>query len=409
MASWLQMMFLPPSSGSPRRRRSGSPHPLLRFYVSRLYKANFEGTPRKRTIEWESNIHSTHDDRESFMADSIGKKNLRVTQIAEIAGVSASTVSKVINRRSDVSDETRQRIETILEDIGYERKDVGNRRVAHVIDVVISHIDSSGTLELIRGASRYADDLGVDVVMHETKPKGRYELFRRIMERNPLGVILMLTDMTDEERQLFSDNGIPYVVFDLPKGAGDEYLSVGVDNWTGGLMAGRYLTDMGHRRIGVVTGPNDSEASCARLEGFKMALRAANIEVNDDLIRECDYMPKTAHHAALEMLSLDEPPTAIFALNDLMAVGVYQAASKCHIIIPDQLSVVGFDDVFPSRFLGPALTTVRQPFDIMMCKAMDLVYGYRDVNYESVPRDRQRRVILSPELIVRDSVAALSQ
>ncbi len=137
--------------------------------------------------------------------------------------------------------------------------------------------------------------------------------------------------------------------------------SVGATNWSGGVAATRHLLGLGHRRIGVITGPEEILCSRARLDGYRAAMDAAGAPIDPALIRFGDFHVQSGVERARSMLGLPDPPTAIFAANDLMALGVYQAAREARLQIPEDLSVVGFDDLPVAGWVSPPLTTVRQP------------------------------------------------
>jgi len=169
------------------------------------------------------------------------------------------------------------------------------------------------------------------------------------------------SDLSAEQRSQLSAREIPLLALDPTGVPGDDVPSVGATNWSGGLSATRHLLDLGHRRIAAITGPSWAMSSRARLDGYRTALETAGIPVDPTLVRQGSYeLSDGARHAA-DLLRLADPPTAIFAFNDGMAIGVYHAASEAGRRIPDDLSVVGFDDFPPAQWLAPPMTTVHQP------------------------------------------------
>ena len=180
--------------------------------------------------------------------------------------------------------------------------------------------------------------------------------------------------------------------------------SVGATNWHGGLAATRHLLDLGHRRIAVITGPQFALCSRARLDGYRAALDAAGVPVDPALIREGEFAIDDGFAHATELLRLPDPPTAIFALNDGMAIGVYNAASRAGLRIPADLSVVGFDDHPLDAWLIPSLTTVRQPLTEMGAAAARMVLDLAG----GAPL-AANRVEVATTLVVRDSTAPASR
>ncbi|HET9138689.1 substrate-binding domain-containing protein, partial [Actinophytocola sp.] len=180
----------------------------------------------------------------------------------------------------------------------------------------------------------------------------------------------------------------------------DDVPSVGATTWNGGLSATRHLLELGHRRIAVITGPEYALCSRARLDGYRAALDAAGVPVDPALIRQGEFEIEDGLRHTEELLRLPDPPTAIFALNDGMAIGVYHAASLAGLRIPDDLSVVGFDDYDLDQWLVPPLTTVRQPLQEMGAAAARMAL---DLSEDLAPRGK--RVELATELVVRGSTA----
>lgn len=334
--------------------------------------------------------------KDTIMSDA-SKRKPRVSEFAKRAGVSASTVSKVINGRSGVSEETRRAVETVLADYGYSRPLVSTK-ISQTIELVVEYIESNGTIEMIRHASHWALERGCALTVTQTDSgKRRDECFRGIIDRNPLGVIVQMSDMTDDEESLLRSRNIPIVIVDPVTTIGEDEMGIAIDNWTGGFRATEYLLSLGHRRIGVITGPMGTQSAVARYGGYMAALMKAGIQMDPDLVRAGDYLPEKGYEAACRLLDLADRPTAIFACNDLTAVNVYRVARERRIALGTQLSVVGFDDVYPAQYLMPALTTVNQPFDLVARKAVDMIMSVR--NGEAV----EGHVVLPTSLVVRES------
>lgn len=332
----------------------------------------------------------------------------KVSEIARKAGVSTSTVSKVINGRPGVSSTTRHRVERFLAEAGY-RKPLVTTKTSSTIELVVKAVENNGTVEMIRYTTDYARELGIGITVSCTGRaeqdhalrKGIGECLRGAIDRNPLGVILLLSDITPDEEKLLTSRNIPYVIIDPIGQVAADTLGVGIDNWTSGLIATEHLTSFGHRRIGAITGPAEAQSSQARYSGFVTALHRVGVDADPALVKAGDYQPDKAFKAACELLDMpkDKRPSAIFAFNDLSAVSVYRAAHQRGIRIPEDLSVVGFDNVYPSAYLYPALTTITQPFRLIARRAIDLIYDARG------ERVMQHYQILPTQLEVRDSCA----
>ncbi|MCH9275547.1 LacI family transcriptional regulator [Bifidobacterium amazonense] len=330
-------------------------------------------------------------------------KKVSASDIAKQDGVSLATVSKVINGRPDVADDTRRRIEEIIRQTGYTKRGYAPAQ-SRIVEVVLPPNLPSGADSLINEAAARSNDVDLVFSIRQIAKtdESREHLLKRIAEDDPAGIILILDDTKPNELDAFSSWNIPLVLIDLPGVVAQSRLSAGVDNWTGGLMAGRYLVERGHTRVATIQGRATSLASSARLSGFVGALTEAGLALPDQYNLRGDFLPESGRKATLELFELDEPPTAIFAFNDLMAMGVYQAASQLGLRIPDDLSVLGFDNVFPSMYLHPALSTIAQPFRDLMDAAIDMI----EDNLDGRLGEGVHRVVLPPRLVERGSVAA---
>jgi LacI family transcriptional regulator len=194
---------------------------------------------------------------------------------------------------------------------------------------------------------------------------------------------------------------IPLAVVDPAGLPAIDVPTVGATNWAGGLSATEHLLSLGHRRIGFIAGPKRLLCSRARLDGYGAGLAAAGLEIDPDLIRQGDFYHESGFAGADALLRLDRPPTAIFASSDQMAFGAYEAVRRRGLRVPDDVSVVGFDDLPESRWASPPLTTVRQPLAEMGLLAARTVLRLAQGEEIETPR-----VELATELVIRDSSAA---
>ncbi|MER7690719.1 LacI family DNA-binding transcriptional regulator [Streptomyces sp. NPDC097610] len=352
---------------------------------------------------------------EKRMADrSSGTATL--AEIAREAGVSAPTVSKVLNGRADVAPATRTRVEELLRAYGYRRRRAEATR-SPLIDVVFHELESAWAMEVIRGVENVARDEGLSVVLSESA--GRLTPGRtwtdQVAARRPHGVILVLSRLDESQRALLTSRSIPFVVMDPAGDPGDDVPSIGATNWHGGLAATRHLVDLGHRRIGAISGPSRMMCSRARVDGYRAALETAGLPVDPELIRVGNFHHEDGYRLGLDLLRRPDRPTAVFTGNDLQALGLYEAARELGLRIPEDLSVVGFDDLPVARWVGPPLTTVRQPLTEMAEAAAKLVLELgreeRPAAGVGVPPGRAKprpwgRVELATSLVVRSSTGA---
>ena len=324
-----------------------------------------------------------------------------IAHIAAQAGVSSPTVSKVINGRSDVSLETRQRVEAIIREHGYERSN-RSLRSAPLLELIFHELESDWALEIIKGVEQVARENDLALVLSEMQGKrtpGR-RWIDGVLARRPTGVIAVLSDLSDGQRALLQSRNIPLVVVDPTGEPLHDTPSIGATNWSGGLAATRHLLGLGHRRIGVIGGPESVLCSRARLDGYRAAMDEADVAVDAELIRYGNFHVQDGTTVGRTLLRLPNPPTAIFAGNDLQALGVYQAAREARLHIPEDLSVVGFDDLPVAAWVGPPLTTVRQPLVQMAMAAARLALRLAEGEQPS-----QTRVELATELVIRESTA----
>lgn len=298
-----------------------------------------------------------------------------------------------------MGEQTRRRVETLLRDHGYRRPIP--IRMTQGIEVVFFGMLGSIAVDILRGVEEVAGarDLTVGFTDVERRVAAGQPWVEPLLLRRPTGVITVFSGVTAEHRDLLSASGIPLVALD-PTGDLYPIPAVGSSNWGGALAATRHLLDLGHRRIGAITGPVKDLSSRARLDGFRAALDNAGVPCDERLVRHGVFTFEQGRDLGLELLRLPEPPTAVVCGDDLQAFGVYEAARLTGVRIPDDLSVVGFDDIDQAAWTAPPLTTVRQPFTEMGATAARLVLALPD----GEPLI-QSRYELGTSLILRASTA----
>lgn len=292
--------------------------------------------------------------------DEIGQ-GLTIVGVAKAAGVSVPTVSRVLNGDADVSDATRARIEEIIRANGYRRQDRPYH--AQLLELVFHEIMGPWAIPTIRGVEQAAADQEMSVVVSELR--GRHtpgdDWMRGVLARRPAGVISVFAELAAAQREQLAARNIASVVVDPRDGPKQGRPTVSAANRLGGALATEHLLALGHRRIAMINGPSHIWCCQERQAGYVAALTAAGVPVNGDLIRHGHLHVEDGYRYGAELLSSADRPTAVFAGNDLQAMGVYQAAREARLRIPEDLSVVGFDDVPVAGWMGPALTTIRQP------------------------------------------------
>jgi LacI family transcriptional regulator, xylobiose transport system transcriptional regulator len=324
-----------------------------------------------------------------------------IAQIAQLAGVSVPTVSKVVNGRAQVAPETRARVEAVIRSHGFQRRKRLPAPTTHV-EMVFHELEGAYAMEAIRGAEHVAARHGMAVALSQL---GGRELPGRgwveeVLARRPSAVVTVFCGLTAAQHGQLRSRGIPVVALDPTGEPGHDTPSVGAGNWTGGLTATRHLLELGHRRVAAVTGPLRVLSSRARLDGYRAALDAAGLPIDRELVREGNFHAADGLAHARSLLRLPDPPTAIVTGNDLQALGVYQAAAEAGLRIPGDLSVVGFDDLPLVQWVSPPLTTVRQPLTEMAETATTMAIALS--HGEALPQDRVEH---ATRLIIRASTA----
>jgi LacI family transcriptional regulator, xylobiose transport system transcriptional regulator len=327
---------------------------------------------------------------------------LTAAEIADLAGVSVATVSKVLNGRADVGAETRRLVEGVISKHGHQRRRRRPTPSVPFVEVVLNVLGGAYAMEIIAGVERAVRPyhLGVAVSGLDGAQTPGDDWVERMLARRPAGIITVFCSPTAQQRAQLAARDIHFVVVDpIVDAAGVP--SVAATNWSGGLEAARHLVALGHRRIAVLTGPENALASRARLDGYRAALDEAGIPFDPALVRTGQFRVDEGVDRARELLTGPNAPTAIFAFSDPLAVGVYKAAAELGRRIPDELSVVGYDDTAPASWLHPPLTTVHQPLAEMAGEAATMVLAW----YRDEPLTRTR-VVLATELTVRASTAS---
>jgi LacI family transcriptional regulator len=292
-----------------------------------------------------------------------------MSEVAAAAGVSVPTVSKVVNGRPDVARDTRERVERLLRRHGYQPRAVRPGRRVGLIDLVFVDLGSAWAMEILAGAEEVAHRAGTGIVVSAVHGRNRTRPDRgwldNLAARRSDGVLLILSQLSGDQQALLDELGIPVVVVDPAGQPSPGMPSVGAANWAGGLAATEHLIGLGHERVAVIGGPGDVLCSRARVDGYRAAMGAAGLKVRQGYVRSGDFRSGTGYRETLALLDLPYPPTGIFACSDQMALGAYEALYERGLRTPEDVSIVGFDDLEEARWAVPPLTTIRQPLTEM--------------------------------------------
>ncbi|HZN72304.1 MAG TPA: LacI family DNA-binding transcriptional regulator [Micromonosporaceae bacterium] len=326
-------------------------------------------------------------------------KPVTISYIAESAGVSIPTVSKVLNGRSGVAADTRARVEALINQYGYRKPK--SPHDSKLMELVFDELTHMWGVQIIRGVEEVAREHRMGVVLTEFGPQRnaiRYWIDDALARRP--SCVVTVAQLSDEQRAQLRAKGIPFVVFDPTVELPDDVPFVGATNWAGGRSAARHLIELGHRRIAMIGGPDQVLCCQARLDGYRSAMETAGLAVDANLVIRADLTLEHGYAAALDLLNRRERPTAIFASNDLQALGAYRAARSVGLRIPTDLSVVGFDDLPVTTLVDPPMTTIHQPLTEMAAAATQLALALG--RGEPTP---QLGLELATSLTVRESTA----
>ena len=289
------------------------------------------------------------------------RQTVRIEDVAKAAGVSISTVSRVLNSKGDVASETQDRVRFVIDDLGYTRNLAALSMRSfrkNLVGLLMPDIAYPFAIEVMKGVNRAIAESEFDLLVYTTgdvRKSGsasREQRYVSLLNNSIADGVIIVAPATDE----FSTEA-PIVSID-PLMSNPNYPSVHATNHRGAMDAMEYLLGLGHRRIGFISGRAELESSNRRLRGYQDALEGAGLPIDEELISSGDYTTETGAACARQLLSLERPPTAIFASNDQAAMGVYQVAQEMGRQIPEDLSVVGFDNIMESKYLE--LTTVDQ-------------------------------------------------
>lgn len=325
----------------------------------------------------------------------------QLAQIAAEAGVSVPTVSKVLNARPDVSAATRERVTAVLEEHGLAIRPRA-RAVTGLLDARIVNLDGAWAETVVRGAAAAARRHDKDLVLTvDPDPDDCDGWVRRALARGTDGLVSFVAVPSDDARAELAESGVPLVVVDPLHRAPDGTTSISATNFQGAFDATSHLLGLGHRRIATVTGPLDQDNAIARFAGFQAAMLQSGQPVEADLVHRSGYGITNGYEATRALLEQADPPTAIFAASDDSALGAIRAIRERGLHVPDDISVIGFDDLPYSQWTDPPLTTIRQPLAEMGDAAVDLLIRIRAGLAASAHTE------LSTRLIVRSSTARL--
>jgi LacI family transcriptional regulator len=328
-----------------------------------------------------------------------------IRDIARLAGVSIATVSRVLNDRPDVAPETRDAVLRHIKAHNFtsnrSARALSSGRTG-LIGLTVPMVQADYFSSILAGASEALYEQEMRAVLCTTLHEHEREvsLIERLIDGATDGAIILLPEESREELRALQAHGYPFVVVDPREPLDEGIPAVSAAHWAGAKAAVDHLLELGHRRIALITGPRGWASAEERLSGYQTALAAAGVLTSPELVADGDFKISGGRAAATALLDLPEPPTAIFASNDNMAIGAIQVARELGLRVPEDLSIVGFDDSESAAIVTPALTTVRQPLAELGRIAVSLLSRLIEGQ-----RVEALRIELATRLVVRDSTA----
>jgi DNA-binding LacI/PurR family transcriptional regulator len=290
--------------------------------------------------------------------------SVSIKDIAKAAGVSHSTVSRALADSPLVAEETKRRVRRLAKEMGYSPSAIARGLVTkhtYTVGLVVTTIADPFVAEVVGGIEETALDNGYSVILCDSNAEPQREItaVRTLREKRVDGIIVTASRVGNLYLPLLEEVEVPIVLVNNQQ-EGRYVYSVATDNVHGGEMAINHLLELGHRRIGYIAVPEKTSSSLERLKGYKRALQAHEIEVTDSLISSGNGWPDGGESGMRQLLALSSPPTAVFCYNDMTAVGAIAEAKRMGFRVPQDISVVGFDDIAFAAYLDPPLTTVAQ-------------------------------------------------
>jgi len=300
-----------------------------------------------------------------------------IREVASRAGVSPTTVSHVINNTRFVSPEARERVLQAMQELGYRPNVLARslrRGETYTLGLILPDSANPFFAEIARAMEDAAFRRGYNVILGNSENDLEKErLYVDVLVTKQVdGLIFVASGDRSRSLEDLVHQDLPVVVVDRQL-ANVEVDTVLTDNFQGGFQATRTLLELGHRRIGCITGPSHLTPSAQRVIGYRRALEAAGLGVDESLIVRGDFQPRSGYQAAQALMHTPQPPTAIFVCNDMMAIGALRALAEMGLRVPEDVSLIGFDDIELASYTTPPLTTIRQDKAAMAQTALNLL------------------------------------
>jgi len=342
------------------------------------------------------------------------RKRVTIKDVAQAAGVSTQTVSRVINKFSYVSGETRQRVEAVVDQLGYHPSTLArslSQQRSYTLGIVTYDLKYIGPSRTLNGIADKADELGYMLLMKELDnfdPSRIDEVIDSLLARQVDGVLWAVPEISDNHTWVDERlENIPVPVLFVAMQPRKGITSVSTDNYQGGIMATQHLLDCGRKRIGHISGPMGWWEADERKRGWQETLSSVGIEISDQHCVEGNWSPASGEQAFNELIESFPDMDGVFVANDQMSLSVLREASRRGICVPNQLAVVGFDGIPESAYFYPSLTTVSQDLQLLGEEAVQNVVQMIQARQSNQSIIAQSRFI-KPTLVVRESTKPIS-
>lgn len=333
------------------------------------------------------------------------RRKVTIKDIARMANVSHTTVSRALNDKSRIHPQTKEKILSLARELNYQPNFFARSLVTKrtkILGLVITTIANPFYTELAQGIETTARSLGYNIILcstdYELSTEKKY--IEMLRSKGVDGIIFTSAHIGDSNIIALAEEGFPMILLNrrtYHPTVREKVDYVGVDNILGGYLAVEHLIRLGHERIGIIGGSLESSVGFERLEGGKKALTAYGLEVREDYFLEGDFLKESGYQGGKRFLRMEKPPTAIFATNDYMALGTYQAIVEEGVRIPEEIALIGFNDIEFSSMRGIELTTIGQKKYEMGALAVKRLVERIEGDRTESPRE----IVLEPELIIR--------
>ena len=332
-----------------------------------------------------------------------------IKDVAKMAGVSTTTVSHVINKTRFVAKETEEAVMQAIKSLKYSPSAVARSLKVNTtksIGMIVTTSESPYFAEIIHAVEDHCYRQGYSLFLCNTQndPEKIKNHVEMLAKKRVDGLLVMCSEYTQHSLDVLSGfSSVPMVVMDWGPNVDTDIIE---DNsFTGGYIATKHLIDCGHKSIGLIAGELDKTTARTRYEGFVKAMNEANLSIHENWIMEGFFEPEDGYECMNKILSQDNLPTAVFCCNDVMALGAISAITEKGLRVPDDISIIGYDNIHSSRFYAPPLTTIHQSKSRLGAQAVNLLFE-RIANKDN-ENHQKHRIAIHPELVLRKSVRTL--